>query len=47
MTTLLAAIDFGPDVDAFTTGVQVGLAAVLIVLAVVGALAAFRRIVEA
>lgn len=36
-----------PDVDAFIGGVQLGIATALIVVALLGALAIFRRIVNA
>ena len=44
---MIAALNMAPDVDAFLGGVYVGLAAILLVLAIVGGLAIFRRIVGA
>lgn len=40
-------LDGSPDVDAFIAGVQMGLGAAFIVIAVLGALSVFRRIVSA
>jgi hypothetical protein len=42
-----AAINAGPDVDAFIGGVSLGLAAVLLVLALWGGLLVVRRILGA
>ena len=44
MTPLVALVAPGPDVDAFTGGVVLGISAAFVVLALLGGLSIVRRI---